>query len=609
MIDSQPQASLYERFFHMSSDMLCIANTAGYFEVINPSFSRVLGYPDHELLANPFIDFIHPDDIEETLSEVQKMITAEHARFFINRYRHNNGHYLTFSWNAYLDQATGQIYAIAQDVTEQMQHKRKLLQLKSALDQETILVETNPQGVITRVNQKFCNISGYSEAELIGKTHKVVNSGHHPKAFFQQMWQTISSGKTWKGLIKNRKKNGDFYYVQSTIFPLTDRENTITGYLAIREDITEKIVTELELTKTLDILTETSNIAKVGGWELNISTNELTWTSETFKILGVTEKDGEKPILPEGLELFTAKGKMIVEAAVTKAIEYGEPYSLEVEAQLPTGEKKWVHTTGKANYRNGKIVTLSGTIQDIHQRKLTEMKYQKERHKSIQNAKFAVLGELSASIAHEINNPLGVISGYAELLQIMGSSASPEKLAEKTNAILKSCDRISHIVKSLRRFSRSDEKRIHELCDLEHIVNDAITLTTPKLKQENITVKWDVKESQLISCNEIEIEQVVVNLINNAIDAIKALENKWIEIVIAKKEDSICLIIKDSGSGIDEKSALRIFEPFYTTKSKTEGTGLGLSITKGIIDDHNAEIMLDHSNEHTCFVIDFPKPK
>jgi PAS domain S-box-containing protein len=598
--------NIYEQFFNLSIDMLCVANSSGYFQTVNPSFTAVLGYSKDELLSTPIIDFVHPDDVDKTIQEFSHLNLGRDSLSFENRYRHKNNHYLTFSWNGYVDSESGLIYSVARDITQQVSIQSKLQHLQKALEQETIYAETDTRGVITKVNERFCKISGYSSEELIGRTHKIVNSSHHPTSFFSDIWKKLSSGQIWTGAIKNRKKDGGFYFVQSILIPMFDN-NKISHYVAIRQDITDKINNEHDKLKALEILNETSAVAKVGGWEMNVATGALSWTDETFRILEVEKVDGLTPMLPEGLKLFIDEDQKIIEEAVNRVIEFGKPYGLELQARSPKGRVKWIFTSGKAHYKNGKVESISGIIQDIHKRKIIEIKYNQERHKSVVNAKFAALGELSASIAHEINNPLGVISGYAELLQLTRSIASPNDILEKSSAILKSCDRITHIVKSLKKFSRSDEESQYSICLLKNVIDEAIVLANPKLKLRLINLQCHHIENSKILCNEIEIEQVIVNLINNSIDAVSTLSDKWITISITETKQHYNISITDAGLGIPLDQHNVIFEPFITTKNVDEGTGLGLSIVKGILDSHGAKISIDNNNRNTSFIINFPK--
>ncbi len=603
MNDHSLECSEYETLFNISRDMICIASTDGYFKKVNLSFSRVLGYEEKELLEKPFYEFIHPEDIENTLREVEKLKEGNFAVNFENRYRHRDGSYRVLSWSSSPNKEKDFLYAIARDVTEERNTSNKLLQLEKALRSETIVAVTDVDGVIVEANDRFCEISGYAREELIGRTHKVVNSGRHSDEFFSELWRTISSGKVWSGQIINRRKNGEDYIVHTIIIPIIDSQGTMLNYMAVRFDISEHAQIKSELEKTLDILNETSAIAKVGGWELEVATGELTWTDETFNILEVEKRENQKPTLPEGLSLFTPESTPIIDRAVTQAIECGEPYSLELQAKTAKGNVLWVYTNGKANYQDGKVVTLSGTIQDIDAKKIAEKNYELERQKSIQSSKLASLGELSAGVAHEINNPLAIIHGYALLMERNFSES--KEMSHFTQEITKSCVRISEIVSSLKKFSRANDKAEFSPCKLVDIAFESIALTSNKSIRELVVVNKDFQSDSYILCNEIEVEQVIVNLINNAIDAVKGLEEKWIKVSILENGEELMLKVEDSGSGIDGDVLDKLFDPFFTTKDTGEGTGLGLSISKGILDEHGASIEVDTASPNTCFVVNF----
>ncbi|MGE5365235.1 MAG: sensor histidine kinase [Bacteroidota bacterium] len=134
----------------------------------------------------------------------------------------------------------------------------ELASFKYALDEAAIIAITDTKGTITYVNRKFCEISGYSSEELIGQNHRIINSGYHPVSFFQEMYRTIAKGNVWKAQIRNRSKEGHFYWVHTTIVPLKNREGRVTRYLAIRFDITEQKKNEEQLRRTMTEL-KTSN--------------------------------------------------------------------------------------------------------------------------------------------------------------------------------------------------------------------------------------------------------------------------------------------------------------------------------------------------------------
>ncbi len=724
-------------FFELSVDLLCISGPDGIFKKVNPSFTRVLGYTENELLSVPFLSFVHPDDISATLKIVEELAAGKKTVDFENRYKKKDGTHLILSWSATPDPRSGFTYAIARDVTLQREKESRQNQVLSAVNENAIIAYTDLAGTITDVNKNFCEISGYSREELTGKNHRIINSGAHPKTFFNDLWKTISSGRAWRGMIENKSKSGENYFVQSMITPLRDILGNVDGYMAVRFDVTklrkteienqklslrieeaevvakigfwkfnlvnneiewsrgmyellgvgegevtpsyesyaacihpddrermndtfarilnEKMIThtfeyrvvhqkdhavrwikihgvlnldsgsnpirmhgtaqditesklkEIEIEKAINVLNETGNLAKIGGWELDIATGALNWTDETFRILEVEKKNGQNPKLPEGLALFTPESAPIIDQAVKRAIEFGEPYSLEVQALTAKGNVVWVYTNGQANWRDGKIVTLSGTIQNIDQRVRKDLELKNVNHKLIQSSKLASLGVMSAGIAHEINNPLAIIMSSMEL--VTKYQDAPEKLAPLMERVKKSTDRIARIVRGLKKFSRTGDGPEFAHHSFAVICEEALLLTESKSKTHGVPVTFECLTKAEINCDEVEIEQVLVNLISNSVDAVKDNEEKWIRVVAEEDAKTVIVRITDSGKGIPKEVKEKLFEPFFTTKDVGEGTGLGLSITKGILDTHGASIALLEAKPNTCFEIRFPRLK
>lgn len=254
--------------------------------------------------------------------------------------------------------------------------------------------------------------------------------------------------------------------------------------------------------------------------------------------------------------------------------------------------------------RDRKITQIHQNLEKIVEERTFQLK--EAQASLIQGTKMAALGEMSAGIAHEINNPLAIIAGaIAVIPKVINDS---EKLNSKISSIDRATQRITKIVLGLKKFSRVSESKERHLHSLKAIILEAIVLTEAKSKQQATPVSVDLRTDGIISCDEIEIEQILINLINNGIDAIESLEDRWLKISLFEEGHTIILQIRDSGKGIPPEVKAKLFQPFFTTKPVGKGTGLGLSIVRGIVADHQATIDILSQDPNTCFEVRFPKP-
>jgi PAS domain S-box-containing protein len=281
-----------------------------------------------------------------------------------------------------------------------------------------------------------------------------------------------------------------------------------------------------------------------------------------------------------------------------------KPFEWTGSIVTPSGKKKWLMARSIPMLEPTGSVIWDGIIIEITRDVEMREELDKERSRAVHNAKLASLGEMSAGIAHEINNPLAVISGNLALLKKLRSDEF--KFSAKIDAIEKASARISKIVTGLRKFSRTTEGSEHKLESLSNIIEEALLLTEAKCKRHSTPITVSAPTNLWLHCDSVEIEQVLVNLINNAVDAVKNLPQRWIKLRAFSMDDQIVVQVEDSGPGISLEAEEKIFRPFYTTKPVGAGTGLGLSISKGILDQHKADFSVNREFANTCFEIRFP---
>lgn len=246
-------------------------------------------------------------------------------------------------------------------------------------------------------------------------------------------------------------------------------------------------------------------------------------------------------------------------------------------------------------------------IEDITEKKSLETDLEVQRAKAVASARLAVLGEMAGGVAHEINTPLASLKLLIYLLE----KDMPEDPDSRINTITKKMDklidRIAGIVRGLRSFTRDGSRDPMEVISLKYIIEDAVSMTREKYYNHSINLRFEeINDDIEINCRSVEIGQVFLNFLSNAFDAIKDLPERWVDLKVAAKNDTVEIVITDSGFGIPETIAEKIFNPFFTTKEVGKGTGLGLSISTGIIQNHGGTIRLNRECPNTQFIITFP---
>jgi len=279
---------------------------------------------------------------------------------------------------------------------------KSLSDFRNAIHLASIVSVADAEGRITFVNDNFVRISGYRREELLGNNHRIVNSRHHPPAFWKHMWETVGAGQTWRQEVKNRAKDGSYYWVDTFIIPFTENGRVIE-YLSIRNDITTRKEAEDNLLrmkahlevrvqeKTADLqrmnekLLRTSQIveslqryAHIGVWELDLDKQQAHWTDEVFDIHEMPARDVVS--LEEGINFYRPDDVPMVRKAVQRAIEHGEPWDLELRLVTFRQNEKWVRSIGLPEIRDGRVVALKGLLQNIDSFKLIEetLRTQKE---------------------------------------------------------------------------------------------------------------------------------------------------------------------------------------------------------------------------------------
>jgi len=365
---------------------------------------------------------------------------------------------------------------------------KELKELLEKFDNNVIASNTDLKGNITYVSKAFCEISGYRVDELIGKPQNIVRHPETSVETFIDLWTTIQSGETWKGELKNRTKDGQEYWVYSSISPNYDEYGKVNGYSAIRRDIThEKKVESLH---------------------------------QSLKL-----KSSQLQVLNDELE---------------KRIE---------EAVAQSKEKDQIMS---------------------HQSKLASM------------------GEMIGNIAHQWRQPLNALSLLLQKQQILydRNLLTSEKFKEGIDKGTTLINKMSSTIDDFRDFFKPNKTKLP--FDVKDAIEGTCKLIDASLYNKSIQLTLNIQDNITVNGYENEFSQVILNIINNAQDALiqKKVKNSEIKIYTKFEEKIINIFIEDNAGGIPKDQIQRIFEPYFTTKEEGKGTGIGLYMSKMIIEEN-----------------------
>lgn len=504
------------------------------------------------------------------------------------------------------------------DASEDVQRQERLLL------QDRALQYANNGIVITRreeqddpiiwANAAFLRMTGYSMEEVIGKDCRFLTHGIQPQPQLDTMKTAVRQGENTSVVVRNKRKNGYEFWNHFHLDPVYDEEGNLTHYIGVLRDVSREIEAEKKLKRSESLLRETGDIAKVGGWELNISSKELYWSDITYKIHGLTTD--YKPNLDDAIKFYHPEDRTRVSQIVAESIRDCKDFYFE--ARLITHQKNtiWVRTSGRPVVENNEYKLFRGYVQDITPDKENKQKEKALNAQVLQLQRLETIGTLASGIAHDFNNILGAIRGWSELAERhCGDNAN---VLDDIKHIQIATERARDLVKQILTFSREiEEERMPT--EPAAILEETVKMLRSTLPSSvNLNTKIDQSTAK-ISANAGEIQQVIMNL---GINALHALPDAMGDITIGLRQTTKNLhpksgldimtpvaeiTVSDTGCGIPAEIQSRIFEPFFTTKALGEGTGLGLSVVHGIIVNHGGKINVQSSPDlGTIFTIDIP---
>jgi PAS domain S-box-containing protein len=477
---------------------------------------------------------------------------------------------------------------------------KELSDLKAALDEHAIVAITDPQGRITYVNDKFCAISQYAREELIGQDHRIINSGYHSKEFIRELWTTIGRGRVWHGEIKNRAKDGTFYWVDTTIVPFLNEDGRPRQYVAIRADITARKRAEEELqASTKEVIDLKAALDEHAIVAITDPQGHITYVNDKFCAIS---KYARAELIGQDHRIINSgyhSKEFIRELWGT--IGRGHVWHGEIKNRAKDGTFYWVDTTIVPFLNeHGKPRQYVAIRADITERKRAEEEVHQlnsdlERRVADRTAELESanreLEAFSYSVSHDLRAPLRAIDGFSHALAEDYEAQLPAEGQRFLRTIRASAQRMGALVDDLLKFSRLGRQSLQtRTVDMTALVHAVLG----DFEQERHNRRVDVRLGSLPACegDAALLKQVWANLIANAFKYSRKRDDAVIEIGASLGDGLTTYYVRDNGTGFDMAYAGKLFRVFQRLHrmEEYEGTGVGLATVQRIVLRHGGKV-------------------
>lgn len=558
------------------------------------------------LPTQPLYDHIVPED-KDRVMEMEQEAVRENKEFETEfriglpdgsiKYVHSVGHPLVGS-----DGEVTELVGTLVDVTEQRHANEKLRkafeEIKKSEDRLRLVVDTipalvwraTPDGIPDFLNQQALDYTGLS----LDQAEAGWPRAFHPedKRGMLQKWSAIrASGMPGELEARLRRFDGEYRWFLFRAEPLRDETGNIVKWYGSSTDIEDRKRAEEELRRSESKLVEAQRVSRTGSFFWNVATGERVGSQEFFRILGFEEP--HSVTFEMVLQRAHPEDRAFVEGAFERASRDGKDLDYEHRLLMPDGSVKFVHVVAHAGRNRAGQLEYVGAVVDETATKEAEAKLQKAQTELARVSRVTMLGEMTASISHEVNQPLAAVVNAAGacLRWLNGSTPNLDEARRAVEWILKEGNRAAEVIRRIRGLAKNAELQKEPL-DINSIIDEVITLVQRELAAREVPWRLDLApDLPAVLADRVQLQQVIINLVMNGVEAMQPVQNRPHELVIRSSRDGakrVVVDVVDTGVGISADNAERLFNAFFTTKSG--GMGMGLSICRSIIEAHGGRL-------------------
>lgn len=461
------------------------------------------------------------------------------------------------------------------------------------------IIVMNNKGDIVDFNQSALSLLGVTHEQILGKNSFL------PGWEARKIDGSVFSSEEYPSIVCLRTQRPVQGIIMGVRIPQqTEKWLRLDAFPVQLSDGNGAVITFTEITELIHLSNENKMMLEtlgIGIWKCWPKIDRLHWT-QSLETMFELKQSGLINSLDNWSAYLAEGSRAKFEKDFKEFLESDQDWIGRYEAKTALGKKKIVGLRGtKVKDVYGEVEFAYGVMWDRTREEELAEKIESERIISMHKSKLALLGEMAASFAHEINNPLNAILG--SVLTIKKYLSIQERELPALERLEIAADRLMKISKNFQRFSRLSAPQPHRLESVKALIDHALMLSVVKARRYSVSLEVNCAEDLYIQCNGVEMEQVLINLIINGIDAVRGLKNASVKVEARTRNSKVEIDVIDSGAAISKEFFEQILEPFFTTKSEGEGTGLGLYLAKGILDRHHFQLSLIEDIPTTGFRI------
>jgi PAS domain S-box-containing protein len=572
---------------------------AGQVELFSSEVLEYFGKTREELRTWAMTDAVHPDDRARVVTAFTESVTTGKPYRIEHRCRRADGVYRWFQVRALAvrdhdEQITGW-YVVLTDIDDL---KRAEDAMRASEHNLTLIINTilahawsaSPDGRAEFFNQHYLDFVGLSAEQAQGWGWTVAV---HPDDLSQlaSAWQHImASQQPGEAEARLRRYDGEYRWFLFRANPLRDDTGTVVKWYGINTDIEDRKRAESELRRAYDSFADAQRLSKTGSFITDLVADDHNWSAEAYRIFEfesgtkVTVQRIQEMIHPDDLPTF--------ESVIARGMS-GVDVSFAFRIVTARGAVKHVRGMAHVIEKVEGRPMFVGALQDVTESMVAEEALNRARSELAHVARVSTVSALTASITHEVNQPLsGIITNASTGLRMLASDPpNVDGARETVTRTLRDANRASDVITRLRALFSKKGFTLESL-DLNDATREVVALSLTDLQRNRVALQSELADDlPPVSGDRVQLQQVILNLLRNAADAMADVHDRPRQLLVSTERetgDHVRVTVRDVGVGLDGQSMGRLFDPFYTTKSG--GMGIGLSVSRSIIESHHGRI-------------------